>query len=66
MALLGQSPDIIPEGFTQLLLATLQCPGVVESHIRALEVTSQDLLEALPTIDRVPRQVVQLGPGRVD
>jgi hypothetical protein len=53
MALLGASPDVIPEGFTRLLPATLQVLGVVESHIHTLEISREDLLEVLPTMDRV-------------
>jgi hypothetical protein len=34
------------------LLATLQILEVAESHVCALKVTDEDLLEILPTIDR--------------
>jgi hypothetical protein len=58
MAHLGESSDVILEGFTHLLPTTLQVPRVVGSHMRALEIASEDLLEVLPTIDRVPQQVI--------
>jgi hypothetical protein len=47
------------------MLATLQIPGVVEPHICAMKVASEDLLEILPTIDRVSGQVIEPSPGRV-
>jgi hypothetical protein len=53
MALPGESPDVTPEAFVRLLSATLLVPGVVESHIHALKVVGEDLLEMLRTIDRV-------------
>jgi hypothetical protein len=53
MTLLGESPDVTLEGFTRLLLATLQVLGVPGTHIHALEILCEDLLEVLPTIDRV-------------
>jgi hypothetical protein len=65
MTLLGESPDVTLEVFTRLLLATLQVLGVPGTHIHALEILCEDLLEVLPTIDRVSQQVVQLGTSRV-
>jgi hypothetical protein len=66
MALPGESPDVVLVGFAHLLPAALQVPGIAGSYIRALEVAGEDFLEVLPTINRVPWQVVQLGPNRVD
>jgi hypothetical protein len=51
MALLGETLDVILQGFTLLLLATLQIPGVAGLHVCALKVVGEDLLEILPTID---------------
>jgi hypothetical protein len=65
MALLGESPDVIPEGLTWLLPATLQTPGVARPHVCALEVAGEDLLEIFPAIDCVSEQVVKPCPGRV-
>jgi hypothetical protein len=59
MSLPGESPNIILEGVTQLLPATLQILGVVGLHVCALEVASEDLLEILLAINHVSRQVVQ-------
>jgi hypothetical protein len=58
MALLRESLDVIPEGFTQLLPSTVQVLGVVGSHIRAMEVAAEDLLVILPTINHISWQVV--------
>jgi hypothetical protein len=65
MALLGDSVDVIPEGFTWFMSATLQILGVVGLHVCALEVTGEDLLEILPAINCVSLQVVQSGPSHV-
>jgi hypothetical protein len=53
MALSRESLDVTLEAFARLLSATLQVPGVVESHIHALKIVGEDLLEILRTIDRV-------------
>jgi hypothetical protein len=42
------------------------CPRVARSHARTLEVAGEELLEILPAIDDVLRQIIQLGLGRVD
>jgi hypothetical protein len=65
MALLGESLDVILEGFVWLLPATLQVPRVAGSHICALEVADEDLLEILSAINHVSQQVVQSGPGHI-
>jgi hypothetical protein len=57
--------DVILEGFTWFMPATLQILGVVRPHVCALEVTGEDLLEILPTINCISRQVVQPGPSHV-
>jgi hypothetical protein len=61
----GELIDVILEGLARLLPATLQIPRVARPHVRALEVTGEDLLEILPAVNRISRQVVKLGPGRV-
>jgi hypothetical protein len=53
VTLLGEAPDVIPQGFSLLLSATLQISGIVGLHICALKVLCEYLLEILPTIDRV-------------
>jgi hypothetical protein len=63
MALLGEAPDVIPQGFALLLSATVQIPRIVGPHVRALEVSSEDLLEILSSINRASRQVIEPSPG---
>jgi hypothetical protein len=58
MALPGEPPNVISKGFTRLLLATLQVPWVVGSHINALEVVDEDLLEILLVVDHISWLVV--------
>jgi hypothetical protein len=65
VALLGETPDVIPLGFTLLLLAILQILGAAQLHVCALKVTGEDLLQNLLAIDQVSGQVIEPGPGRV-
>jgi hypothetical protein len=65
MALLRETLDVIPYGFTLLLPVALQIPRVAGPHVGALEVFGEDLLEILPTIDRVSGQVIESNPSRV-
>jgi hypothetical protein len=51
MTLSRETPDVVPQGFTLLLSATVQIPGVTRPQIRAQKVVGEDLLEILPTID---------------
>jgi hypothetical protein len=46
MPLPRKSSDVLPEGFDQLLLTALQIPGVVRSHVCALEVISEIYLRS--------------------
>jgi hypothetical protein len=62
---LGELSNVIQEGLTQLLLATLQIPGVARSHVCALEVAYKDPLKILLAINHISRKVVELSPGRV-
>jgi hypothetical protein len=57
--------DVILEGLAQLLHTTLQILGVSRLQICALEVAGEDLLEILPAINHVSRQVVEPGHGCV-
>jgi hypothetical protein len=65
ITLLREATNVFPEGFAWLLLITLQILGVDGSHIGALEVVGEDLLEILLTIDLVSLQMVQPCPGQV-
>jgi hypothetical protein len=53
MALPREALNVISEGFTLLLSATLQVLGVARLHIHALKVAGEDLLEILPIVDDV-------------
>jgi hypothetical protein len=66
MALVGKLQNVISQGLALLLSATLQIPGVARPYIRDLKVTGQSLPKILPAINRVPGQVVEPGPGRVN
>jgi hypothetical protein len=55
VALQGEVPNVISEGFARPLLATHQVPGVAGPHICALEVAGEDLLEILLIVDHVSR-----------
>jgi hypothetical protein len=46
------------EGFTQLLPAALQIPGVAGMHIRALEVAGEDFSKILLAINDISWQVI--------
>jgi hypothetical protein len=50
--------DVIPEAFAQLLSAALQIPGFARTHVRALEVASEDLSEVIPSVDIVSWQMI--------
>jgi hypothetical protein len=65
VTLSGEAPVVILQGFPLLFSATLQILGIVGLHICALKVAGADLLEILPAIDRVSRQVIEPGSGRV-
>jgi hypothetical protein len=51
MTLLGETPDVVSQGFPLLLLRTLQIPGVARTHVCALEVACEDLIEIILAID---------------
>jgi hypothetical protein len=63
MTFLGETLDIILQGLTLFLPATLQIPGVAGPNVCALEIAGKDLLEILPAIDRVCGQVIE--PSRL-
>jgi hypothetical protein len=39
----GETPDVISQGFTLLLPATLQIPRVSQPHVCALKVAGEDI-----------------------
>jgi hypothetical protein len=66
MALSGETPNVIPEGFALLLPATLQILRVARPHVCAIKVADEDLLDILPGVNRVSGQVIKPGPSHVD
>jgi hypothetical protein len=65
MTLLGEALDVIPQGLPLLLPATIQILGIARPHVCALKVVGEDLLDILPTIDQVSRQVMEASFGCV-
>jgi hypothetical protein len=61
MTLLGETPNVVPQGFALLLSATLQISRIAGLHVCALKIAGKDIIEIFPTIDRVLRQVVKPG-----
>ena len=53
VASLGEPMDIILQGFTGLLLAALEVPGVTRADICPLEISDEDPLEIRPVMDVV-------------
>jgi hypothetical protein len=47
------------------LLAALQIPGVARSHVHALKVVDEDLLEILPAIDDGSWKMIQSGSTKI-
>ena len=61
VALLGEAPNVVPQGLTGLLLTTLEVPRVAEPDVRALKVFDENLLEVCPIADSVGGQELQPG-----
>jgi hypothetical protein len=64
-ALLRKSPDVVPEGFSRLLVAASEIPGVPRAHVRALEVAGKGFDQVVPVGDLRRRQMLQPGLGGV-
>jgi hypothetical protein len=64
-ALLRKSPNVVPEGFSRLLAAASEIPGVPRAHICALEVASKGFDQVVPVGDLRRRQMLQSGSGSV-
>jgi hypothetical protein len=64
-ALLRESPDVVPQGFSQLLAAASEIPGVPRAHVCALEVASEGFDQVVPVGDLRRWQMLQLGSGGV-
>jgi hypothetical protein len=64
-ALLRKSPDVVPEGFSRLLVAASEILGVPRAHVCALEVAGEDFDQVVPVGDLRRRQMLQPGSGSV-
>jgi hypothetical protein len=57
-ALLRKSPDVVPEGFSRLLAAASEIPGVLRAHVCALEVANEGFDQVVPVGDLRRRQML--------
>jgi hypothetical protein len=64
-ALLRKSPDVVPEGFSRLLAAASEIPGVPRAHVCALEVADKGFDQVVLVGDLRRRQMLQPGSGSV-
>jgi hypothetical protein len=64
-ALLRKPPDVLSQGFSKLLAAASEIPGVPRAHVRALEVSSEGFDQIVPVGDLRRRQMLQPGSGGV-
>jgi hypothetical protein len=64
-ALLRKSPDVVPQGFSRLLAAASEIPGVPRAHVCALEVAGEGFDQVVPVGDLHRRQMLQPGSGGV-
>ena len=58
-ALLGETPDVVPQGLVRLLTTPSKNPGVPRAHVCALEVAHEDLDQVGPVMDLVREQVLE-------
>jgi hypothetical protein len=56
--LLRKSPDVVPEGFSRLLAAASEIPGVPRAHVCALEVADEGFDQVVPVGDLHRRQML--------
>jgi hypothetical protein len=63
--LLEETPDVIPEGFTRLLLAALEISRVAGAHVGSLEVSLKHSYEVVPVVDLSRWKVLELGSSGV-
>jgi hypothetical protein len=64
-ALLGETPDVISEGFTRLLLAASEIPRVAGAHVGSLEVPLEHSHEVVLVVDLSRWKVLELGSSGV-
>jgi hypothetical protein len=64
-ALLRKSSDVVPQGFSRLLAAASEIPGVPRAHVCALEVAGEGFDQVVPVGDLRRWQMLQPGSGGV-
>jgi hypothetical protein len=64
-ALLGETLDVIPKGFTRLLLAASEVPRVAEAHVGSLEVSLEHPHEVVPVVDLSRWEILEPGSSSV-
>jgi hypothetical protein len=64
-ALLRKSPDVVPEGFSRLLAAASEIPGVPRAHVCALEVAGESFDQVILVGELRRRKTLQPGSGSV-
>jgi hypothetical protein len=65
VALLQESPDVVPEGFSRLLGVASEIPGVPRAHVCALEVAGEGFDQVVPVGDLRRGHMLQPGSGGV-
>jgi hypothetical protein len=63
--LLRKSSDVVLQGFSRLLAAASEIPGVPRAHVCALEVAGESFDQVIPVEDLRRRQMLQPGSGGV-
>jgi hypothetical protein len=63
--LLGETSDVIPKGFTWLLLAASEIPRVAGAHVGSLEVPLEHSHEVIPIVDLSRWKVLKPGSSGV-
>jgi hypothetical protein len=64
-ALFGETPDVIPEGFTQLLFAASEIPRVAGAHVGSFKVPLEHSHKVVPVVDLLRWEVLELGSSGV-
>jgi hypothetical protein len=63
--LLGETPDVIPEGFTWLLFAASEIPQVIGAYVGSLEVPLEHSHEVILVVDLSRWKVLEPGSSGV-
>jgi hypothetical protein len=61
----GETPDVILEGFTWLLLAAPEVPRVAGAHVGPLEVSLEHPHEVVPVVDLSKWKILKPGSSGV-